>query len=213
VVYVDDIKFVVQEFSDVLAVCKGEEEIKQYLKLKPQGVFVDIGAHKGKYALRIAKLLGSQGKVIAIEPDPQNYECLLKSIKINGFTNIVALNIAAFDKSSYVELSVSPFNSQLSSIKTKWGWKYIKVKAELVDEILNKLGIKCVDMVKIDVEGAEYEVLLGMKKTLLQQHPKIIIEVSWENFSRVTAFLKDLGYTITPIKGLQTTSVGYFYCC
>lgn len=59
------------------------------------------------------------------------------------------------------------------------------------------------DMVKIDVEGAEYEVLLGMKTFLLWQHPKIIIEVSWENFSRVTAFLKDLGYTITPIKDFK----------
>ncbi|MEM3942409.1 MAG: FkbM family methyltransferase, partial [Candidatus Bathyarchaeia archaeon] len=80
-----------------------------------------------------------------------------------------------------------------------------------LDDIINQLQLTRVDYIKIDVEGAEYEVLQGLEKTLRSMSPKIIIEVKWENFKKVDEFLKKFGYTGIPIENLQMKYDGYFY--
>ena len=68
-------------------------------------VVVDIGSNIGYYTLIAAKILGSSGKVYAFEPEPNNYELLLKNIEVNGYTNIVPVQKAdewAFDLKTYV---------------------------------------------------------------------------------------------------------------
>lgn len=67
--------------------------------------------------------------------------------------------------------------------------------------------MKWVNWLKIDVEGAELEVLKGLKNTLTQYTPKIIIEVDNKNLKAMLEFMKNCGYTVMPIKNFK----GYFY--
>lgn len=99
VVKVDGTKYRLVDLESLFIINpKFEEYVWCHLKPAKNDVFIDIGAHIGKYTLPIAKIVGVQGKVIAIEPDPDNFEALLEGIKMNKLTNIVALNVAAYDK-------------------------------------------------------------------------------------------------------------------
>jgi len=62
--------------------------------IKPGFNFIDVGAHIGRYSFPIAKLLGENGLVIAIEPDSRAFKALTKGIELNNLRNVIALNIA-----------------------------------------------------------------------------------------------------------------------
>lgn len=69
-----------------------------FIQLRKGDVFIDVGAHIGKYTILVAKIVGKEGLVIAIEPNPENYETLLENIKLNNLKNVIAVNIAAWNK-------------------------------------------------------------------------------------------------------------------
>jgi hypothetical protein len=86
---INGIKMIAKEFYDIVILSnETEKEVWKYLVLKPGDVFVDIGAHKGKYTLPAAKIV-KNGKVVAVEPSPENYSLLLTSVKLNNFKNVI----------------------------------------------------------------------------------------------------------------------------
>jgi FkbM family methyltransferase len=170
---------------------------------------LDIGAHIGRYALEIAKAVGEKGLVIAIEPQPENYACLVKNIRLNKFENITALNVAGWDKDCKMEL----FSTGGSSPSLKWnhGLGGFMVEARVLDNLVK--GIK-VDWIKIDVEGAEYEVLRGLENTLRKCQPKVILETFNVNREKVEKFMTRLGYSLMPIyHKFELKGLTYLYCC
>ncbi len=187
-----------------------EKQVFDHLRPKNGDVFLDIGAHVGKYALQVAKAIRKDGLVIAIEPDPRNYRLLRKNIQINKLNNVIALNIAAWNDNKPLKLFIGK-NSQHSSIKRNEGLGWITVEGKCLDDILTKYNIRHVDWIKIDVEGAELEVLKGLINTLKRMNPKIIIEVMDENKEKVFAYLRSFGYEIMHI-GLRYSDCSYFYC-
>ena len=70
---------------------------------------------------------------------------------------------------------------------------YIVVDAKPVDEILFQLNLRP-DWIKIDVEGAEFEVLQGLKRTLTQGKPKLVVEIHKQNLEKVCHYMSVLGY-------------------
>ena len=84
--------------------------------------------------------------------------------------------------------------------------------AKPIDAIIAEYGIKRVDTVKIDVEGAEVEVLEGMRRSIEKFKPNLLIEVSWANAERVYKFLKEINYEIKRIPHSQTSSHFYLFC-
>ena len=68
---------------------------------------VDVGANIGAYTILAAEKVGKDGKVIAIEPEPRNYEQLLENIKLNNFQNVIPKNIALTDHEGFEKLSLS----------------------------------------------------------------------------------------------------------
>lgn len=76
-----------------------------------------------------------------------------------------------------------------------------------MDKILKELGVKRVDWVKLDVEGAELEALEGVENALKEYYPKIVIEVGKGNVEGVKRFLKRYGYSMAAIE-----ETSYFYC-
>jgi len=97
------------------------------------------------------------------------------------------------------------------SIKKDFDLGYIEVHAKPLDIILKELNVPRVDLIKIDVEGAEYETLKGSIETLRRFSPKLIVEVFRNNVNIVEEILYELGYTIQWIKGSKISG-GVMYC-
>jgi len=183
-----------------------EFELRKYFSLK-KGIFVDVGAHIGKYTIMVGRKL-SEGKIVSIEADPENFEMLKENIAFNGLKNVIALNFAAFSKDGEITLyrSVSPHTSGYS-VYLRDHTEAINVKAMKLDDILANLGLERVDLIKIDVEGAEYDVLLGAKKTL-EKTEVVICEVIWgeksekckDLLTKASFRLEDLGNNIVAVK-------------
>jgi FkbM family methyltransferase len=167
-----------------------------YLNLKKSGVFVDIGAHIGKYTIPIARIVGENGLVVAVEPYPENYKTLVKNIKLNNLKNVIALNIAAYSEECRLKLFIGP-SQDLHSIKKDYGRGYIIVQAKALDDILSYLKIERVDYIKIDVEGGELEVLKGSLKTL-KKAPTLVVEI-WKDLTEVKEFMSKQGYSMEQI--------------
>ncbi len=179
-----------------------------FLKPKRGDVFLDVGAHVGKYTCIVAKMVGGKGKVIALEPHPTNYYLLTKNICANKLDNVIALNVAAWNENSELKL-YSGSTSGRHSVKYVRDGGYITVKARRIDDILEELNIDRVDWVKIDAEGAEYEVLQGMERTLRKCRCKLILECRRENLGKVISFLNILGYRAKIVK---ESGIPYLFC-
>jgi len=185
------LKYVVDKNAKFIVEESYETFMKDLVKLKPGNVFVDVGAHVGKYSFYAAKQVGTNGLVIAIEPHPKNAENLRKGIELNGLTNVEVVEKACSNYSGtgfLIEYELSA-RHELSMKPTR-----IKVKVDMLDNILQSLRINKVDMIKIDVNGHEHEVLEGSQKTLKSFKPAIIMEVMLENKQKVFQYLKNFGY-------------------
>ncbi|MEM0240955.1 MAG: FkbM family methyltransferase [Candidatus Nezhaarchaeales archaeon] len=171
-----------------------------------KGVFIDVGAHVGKYAVKMAKY---GWNVIALEPHPINYKLLNFNAKVNK-CNIKALQVAAYSSRGVLRLYLSDFSGRHSLVPR--GNSYTFVLAEPIDDIVNSLGIPphSIKFVKIDAEGVVVEVLKGMLNVLRYSKPDIIIEID-PNEKEALKFLKELGYKVVPIYELGTLT-NYYYC-
>jgi len=151
-----------------------EDDIIENFQPKSEGIVVDVGAHYGRYTLIAAKRIGPKGKVIAIEADPNNFDMLNKNIKLNELSeNVITLNYAASSNKSKVKLSIPEKKSGhtiYSSIITSRAptVKFMEVNANTLDNLLHENGISLeeVNWIKIDVEGAELEVVKGATNIL-----------------------------------------------
>ena len=109
VIQIENIRYRLVDLESLFIVSpRYEKDVWHYLKPIENDVFIDVGAHIGKYTLRVAKLVGAGGKVIAIEPDPDNFKALLVGVKMNNLSNVIALNVAAYERECRLPLYVAP---------------------------------------------------------------------------------------------------------
>jgi len=189
-----------------------EEWMWRLLMPKKGDVFIDVGAHIGKYTCTAAKMVGEEGLVVAVEPHPANYAILVRNVENNNFRNVRTLKIAAYERDCKMRLFVGDVAGQ-HSLKQNMGIGSIEVSAKKLDSVvLDELRVGRVDWVKIDVEAAEYEALKGMIETLRRFKPKLIIETFRENMDKVVQLLENLGYQLTPIKGSESDQALYLFC-
>ena len=186
--------------SNVADLKLGEE-----LKLN-NGVFIDVGANIGKYTIKIGNSLKMNGRVISFEPENDNFEMLKKNAKLNNLKNTTLINKALSDKKGKLKLYLAKGNLGHHSLVEKVGEKYEEVEVDTLDNILKELKISKVDLIKIDVEGAENLVLKGALKTLENSHPKIVFE-AWDknHLDKIKEVLEPLNYKIK-----QINKVDYF---
>jgi FkbM family methyltransferase len=174
-----------------------EDEIVEHFNPEEGDLVVDIGAAFGFYTMLSSKRVGSKGKVIAIEAQPDSFEMLNQNIKLNGLANVVTLSYAVYSKKSRLKLY-----SGYSIMQERAGkdlQKYIEINADTLDCLLFELiKITKVNWIKIDVEGAELEVLKGAHNILSNSNDiKILIEIhSQENYKLVIEFLVSYGFEI-----------------
>jgi FkbM family methyltransferase len=149
------------------------------LLLKPGSVFVDVGASIGYFTILAARAVGPEGKVIACEPGPQNHTVLLLNTVVNKVDNVLIVPCAISDAAGVVAYrhlgggngAIAGFDGAPESIGTG-----DLVQARSLDDILE--GQPRVDVIKIDVEGAEGRVIAGATETLGRYGPTLLFEFS-----------------------------------
>jgi FkbM family methyltransferase len=170
-----------------------EDDILEYHFTPKEGdIVIDVGAYIGLYTIIASKRVGENGKVVAIEADPDNFDLLNRNIQLNKLSNVIALNYAVYSKEKKVKLYL-PSGGEESSYK-KYNniiydrvhseEKFVEVKANTLDYLVQSNMIKqeSVNWIKIDVEGAEYEVLSGAKE-ILSKSSDITLLIEIHNLS------------------------------
>ena len=150
------------------------------MAVKPGMTAVDIGAHVGYYTLLFSRLVGEAGEVFAFEPEAENFEMLQKNVALNGPRNVTLMRKAVSNGPGPVLLHLSLGNPGGHSIFPIPSYhRTIEVESVSLDDYMDAIGRKIVDVVKIDVEGAEYVVLLGMTRSLQRNHDiQVVMEYS-----------------------------------
>lgn len=188
-----------------------EYKLRDYLKLNKNGIFIDAGANIGKYSI----LIGNKyplAKIVAIEPDINACSFFKKNMKLNKLKNIKIIRKPVSSKSGRIKFYFDPktstknsmkkeeilrnldFNDLQRKIKYKW------MTTTTIDNILKRYETKNVELIKIDVQGAELAVLKGAENTLTKFKPNIIFE-AWDinSLNKISNFLTQMNYVITKI--------------
>ena len=153
-------------------------ELKLLPKLLPKnGVLIDIGANVGVYSLSAAKIVGIQGKVIAIEPFPKIFSRLCDNVSLNGFETIIRTRNFCIDDKTGPNILWMNFNRPVAFSLIKIGdASGIPVLSIRLDDLLKWENLDHVDYIKIDAEGAESNILIGAETTLRKFRPIIQVE-------------------------------------
>ncbi len=163
------------------------QTVRLFERLIRKGMIVfDVGAHVGYYTLRAAKLVGPEGRVYAFEPEPENYAILQKNIALNGYRNATLVQKAVTDRSGKVMLFLSGQGNDRHSIHANprrlWREPSTEVATISLDDFMVAEGWPRVDLIKIDIEGAEPLAIQGMCQLLSRSDDlKLIVEFSPES--------------------------------
>jgi FkbM family methyltransferase len=179
-------------------------------RLRQGDCFIDVGAHFGYFTIIASKAVGSNGRVVAVEPIPRTFQALRQNIALNNLSNVSACEGAAFSHEAsipFVDFGVvySALNTHAKARGVKEGREHegspIAIAARPLDAIIRELGIDSVQMIKIDAESSEEEVLLGLGDTLYRDKPVTIVELGGvssadeaSRIERIFSLMKRFGY-------------------
>ena len=198
-----------------------EKDVKQEFSqnVSEGDTVIDVGAHIGEYTLLGAKLVGNKGLVISVEPDHDTVKSLKENIILNDFKNCSILEKAVGEKietKSLYKVSKEDVYGYLDPyVVNKKLKKHSEIEVTTIDQIVLSKNLDLVNLLKIDVEGFEYEVLLGcneslkknkIKKIIIELHPKYL-KYKGINEDLIHTFLKKHGFVIKKIQEKLTAGI------
>lgn len=166
----------------VLAFGTWEPVLTSFLhrRLAAGRVFVDVGANLGWFTINAARWLGESGSVVAIEAAPDLFEELTRQVAVNRLDNVRTINEAVGEGPGWVSIQAGPReHTGLTRVVAESGPGEGRLRAQSLPDMLTADEIVRCRAIKIDVEGAEYEVVKGMRPMLdsLPQDVEFIVEV------------------------------------
>ncbi len=188
--------------------------------LEPGMTFFDVGANIGYFSLIAAHIVGDSGRVVAFEPDPRIVGLLREHVRMNGLDRVEVLCVAAAEGTGSATLvghadhadnrGVSRLGSAVA------GEPSFDVATVSVDEVRVERGIAMVDLVKIDVEGAEQRVLNGMATGLAEgAYARILLELhvghAGFDYVAIRDLLLSVGYRALRVAHSENAARRYAY--
>lgn len=144
-------------------------------KVRPGDIVLDCGAHIGTFTQRA--LDQGASKVIAIDPDAVQIECLRRNFASEiEAGRVILVEKGVWSSSGSLTLNVGVENSGMSSLVEETGGDTVDVPVTTIDELVSELGLERVDYIKMDIEGAEREALEGGLATIRAFQPRILLE-------------------------------------
>ena len=171
--------------------------------------FLDVGANIGYYTALAARAVGPNGKIIALEPDPESFKYLEQTIAANGTENVQAFPVAASDASATLPLYISADNRGDNRLYAPGETRpQVEVKAVATDALLAENKIEIIDLIKIDVQGYEPKVIAGLRDTISRSPNLTLLTEFWPKGIRDAGddpqeflnSLRDLGLTLHELK-------------
>jgi FkbM family methyltransferase len=174
IIELDTFKFYADPTSNFgSSLAKGEYESQLVMliqkHLSPGSTFLDLGANEGFFAVIGSKLVGPAGRVVAVEPQSRLGPVILKNLTLNECANCTIVQAAASNRSGEITIHLAPTtNSGSTSVFhfAKYPVEKEVVKSYTLSDLLSRLGIGGFDLVKVDIEGAEYDVFMAAKDVL-----------------------------------------------
>ncbi len=193
-------------------------------RLKPDSVFLDIGANHGEFSIAAA-LMAPLGRVIAFEPMPRNVERLQANIALNELASVRVMPVGLGDQEGTfpihdqsVPYEDGTINEGLASLyaagnRARLG---LSIEVRLLDKLWPLLQLERVDVIKLDIEGAEWPALRGAQDILARYRPTLMVEIgratcraAGYNAEAFAQWLETQGYNLLRIGdggSLQTIS-------
>ena len=122
-------------------------------------VVFDVGAGIGAETLLFSRLVGPSGRVVSLEAHPRTYERLVRLCEVNRLQNVTPLQVAASDADG--EVAISDLEHHLQNVLVESGG--IAVPARRIDTIARDLGVPRIDLLKMNIEGAERQAIRGLE--------------------------------------------------
>lgn len=166
-------------------------------RLNDGDVFFDVGANVGFYTLLAAKYVGATGQVVAFEPFPGNVSFLQRHMTLNHLENVELFEAAVSDQAGTGKFSPGPdgCTGRLG------GDGQLAVELVTLDDLTVSGRIPFPDVIKIDVEGAEFQVLKGAAKLLSDRHPVVFLATHGKQVKHdCLELLKGLRYQCEPLE-------------
>ena len=161
--------------------------IKNIFEVKNDAVVFDIGAFKGDTAYFFSKKCSNKARIYAFEPDENNYKILLKIKDKYKLNNVIASNIL-----------FSNSETEINFLSMYLNRPAVKMKSTTIDKFVEENNIEKIDYIKMDVEGAEKNILEGAIKTIRKFKPSLAIAIYhggklfMEDFYNIPIFIKNI---------------------
>jgi len=172
--------------------------------LSPGATVIDAGANIGQYTLLAATRVGPTGSVHSFEPVPATFAVLSKHVRSNGLTNVTLNRLALWNAAGTVRLGLEnqeQLNTGSYSIGVGDAAEAITAPAVCLDEYAATHGLQRIDMIKMDIEGAELFALQGMRTVLHRDRPYLLMELNKQAAKKlgyetqaIWDFLQGIGY-------------------
>jgi FkbM family methyltransferase len=185
----------------------GFDTLRDFLtsSLKPGMVFVDVGANIGSHAIPAAKLVGDRGRVYAYEADPDTYAMLADNVGRNGVRNVLGEQRAVSNRKEPMRFYVHRDSAKSSTVERAGKGSFL-VQADLLDNLIPE-GVK-IDILKIDVEGADLAVLQGARRIFASDCAPDVVVIEVHDIvadighrDEIISFLKEYGYELFAYEG------------
>lgn len=204
--YVDPVSILGRELTSK---GKYEPSMIQTLKehLSESGTFVEIGSNEGFFSVIAAEIVGSTGTVLAAEPQERLQSVIEKNLSLNSIRNADVHRLAISDHDAMETLHLTPnVNSGSSGLKraTQYWYDTENVPTTTLKKFLDRAGIDHVDVMKIDIEGLEYEAVMGSRSVFenrrvstiaLELHPSRLQERGL-TMGEIVDFIEGCGYRL-----------------
>lgn len=186
--------------NDLESLTRSERrELAQRFAISAGDVVIDGGAFIGFGALKYSRLVGSEGRIIAIEADPDNQRLFDQNMNENRVSNVTLIRCALWE--TVGTMSLNQAGRQANSVVDQivQGGSSLAVQTDTIDSVVNETGLKKVSLVSLTINGAELEAIRGMHRTLKVHRPNLVV-AGW--YKRDSVAICDLA-------ARELESVGY----
>jgi FkbM family methyltransferase len=187
-----DVRDLFQRYTYFQGLYEPAESYLFTLLLRPGMTVIDAGANAGQYTLLAATAIAPGGSVHSFEPVPSNFRQLEENIRRNALSNVQAVRAALWSEEGEVILGVPQGQPQDRDNSGRWSVNAISeelpavtARALRLDTYVKQAGVRRVDMIKMDIEGAEPFLISGARETLAACHPVIVAEVNAQALERL----------------------------
>lgn len=210
-----------------------EEQFLLELNLSGKTVY-NIGGWEGIFALFFSRSVGGTGNVYTFEVNPINFTKINRNIDLNKISNVNVYNIGLGSQISKSIFKYSTLDTARGSFDKEIQDTFVgtiasvEIEVNTLDEVQSKMSLKSPHFIKIDTEGFEYDILLGMKNILTTVYPDIFLEIHGndqtykaKNLLNIVQYLTVYNYSFYHIETkeylntdrLKEYNGGHFYCC